>query len=268
MIEFVQYILDESAWLYTRIYQNRLFFFDLWSFVHLWSGFVFYLFFRAARMKMPLIGLLALLFVYEVIEILFAYFAFHIFRPETIKDQVTDILVGMAGGYICLAFLRAAELAGHWRHRIITGVISFMAGATFAFFWVGFYHYTYNVSSYNTAGINLSSFSAWTSGGILIILLFLVFRRYHFLIRLGLTWLSFMIVLLAFEYFFYYLLEVRETTGYPLKPLIWGLIHGTRTLHFVYLTAPFIILSLYLFGTWLVRQSIRHQAGRNVPVVG
>lgn len=255
MIEFVEYILDESAWLYTRIYQNQLFFIDLWSFVHLWTGFVLYLLFRAAGVQKPMLLLVLLLILYEIVEVLFVYFAFMIFLPETIKDQFTDIILGISGGGLCCLMLALVNKYHDKYPVFMPAFMAFLASSSFAFFWVGFYHYKYNVDFYNTTGINVSTFAGWTLGGMLVIFLFQIFKKQMLIARLGLTWLIFFLFLLAFEYFFYYLLNVRETTGLPLKPLIFGLIHGTLTLHIVYLIAPFIFISLYTFGCWLVKRS-------------
>jgi hypothetical protein len=107
-MDLVKYILSNTDWLYTKLYQNNIFFFDLWSIVHIWSGFVLFLLLRSVRIKRPFLILLVLLTVYEVFEILFTYFAFDIFRPETIQDQFTDIAVGMFGGMLAYYFLRFA----------------------------------------------------------------------------------------------------------------------------------------------------------------
>ena len=256
-MDLVEYILSETAWLYTKIYQNNLFFFDLWSLVHLWSGFMVYLLIRAARIKRPMTVLASILALYEILEILFIYFAFMIFRPETIKDQVTDILMGMVGATASYLFLEAVIKFNIRYSKVIMAFIIFVVSSSYAFFWVGFYHYRYNVEIYNTPGLNLSTFSAWTMGGMFILYIFRLFWKIRFPYRLGLTWLLFFIALLAFEYTYYYILEVRESSGYPLKPLIFGLIHGTRTLHVFYLIAPFILIGVYELGIFLINRSLR-----------
>jgi hypothetical protein len=78
-------------------------------------------------------------------------------------------------------------------------------------------------------------------------------------LRLGLTWISYFLALLAFEYFYYYILEVRECSGLPLKPLVFGLVHGNLTLHVYYLLAPFIILSIFKLGIWLYNLGLKQE---------
>jgi hypothetical protein len=131
-----------------------------------------------------------------------------------------------------------------------------VVSSTCAFVWVGFYHYSYNLESYNTPGINVLSWLGWTSGGLFILIAFSLLRKMKLPYRLGLTWILYFHALLAFEYFYYYLLEVKEISGLPLRPLIFGLVHGTRTLHVFYIIAPFIILSIYRLGTWLYNRSV------------
>ena len=256
MIEFVNYILEQSAWLYTKIYQNQFFFFDLWSIAHFLSGFTGYLILRALRLKHPLIILLSILFLYELVEILFVYFAFMIFHPETIKDQFTDIFIGISGALGCKLYL-ASRTALQGKKEIPGRImLMFTASFAYAYFWVGFYHYHYNVEAYNTPGINWSTALAWTLGGILILMVYSFAPVKNAIVRAGLAWLAHFIVLLVFEYFYYYILEVRETTGLPLKPLIFGVCHGTRKMHIFYIIAPFIIILLYTLGEWLVSRAV------------
>ena len=156
-MNFIDYFMNETSWLYTKIYQNDLFFFDLWSFVHLWSGFSVYLLLRAIGFKKPLTTLISILAIYEIIEILFIYFAFSIFKPETIKDQFTDIILGISGGLISLIFMDLLVRYNERYPRLLLTFIMFVVSSTCAFVWVGFYHYRYNVDFYNTPGINVSS---------------------------------------------------------------------------------------------------------------
>lgn len=263
MTEFVSYILDKSAWLYTRIYQNEFFFFDLWSILHLLSGFAIFMSLRAMHSKRPLVILISILVLYEIVEILFAYFAFNIFRPETIKDQFTDIFIGIAGGLLCSLYLSFAGSSGSKKQIPALLILMLVASFTYAFIWTGFYQYHYNVDSYNTPGINWSTVSAWTSAGMLILLLFSFLPLKHITVRVIFSWLGYFISLLIFEYFYYYILEVRETSGIPLKPLIFGLVHGTRKLHVFYLIAPFLIISLFSFGKWLLNLAIKTKAQKS-----
>ena len=51
--QLVLWIRDQTGWLYHQVYQNQLFFFDLWSLAHLWSGFVLFSILLAIKVKYP-----------------------------------------------------------------------------------------------------------------------------------------------------------------------------------------------------------------------
>jgi uncharacterized membrane protein YeaQ/YmgE (transglycosylase-associated protein family) len=202
-----------------------------------------------------LLILAVILVAYEVFEILFVYIAFMIFRPETIKDQFTDIFLGVAGGLLCFLFLALVRKFHKRYPEPVHAFIFFVISSSYAFIWVGSYHYKYNVSFYNTPVINISTLIGWTVGGMFILYMYRLFRKRYWLIRISLTWMLYFLALMVFEYFFYYILEVRETSGHPLKPLLFGLVHGTRTLHVFYIIVPFILVAVYEFGLWLVSRA-------------
>ncbi|MEK7719534.1 MAG: hypothetical protein AAB347_07975, partial [Bacteroidota bacterium] len=94
----VIWIRQQTAWLYLQVYQNQIFFIDLWSLAHFWSGFVIFILLLVIRSKQPWLWLTVGLALYEIAEILMLYVSLHVFNPETIKDQFTDIFVGILGG--------------------------------------------------------------------------------------------------------------------------------------------------------------------------
>jgi hypothetical protein len=255
-MDFVEYILAETDWLYTRIYQNDFLFFDLWSIVHLWCGFVILLLLRAFRIRPAIPFLFMILFLYELAEILFIYFAFDLFRPETIKDQVTDLVVGMLGGFLSAWLLSyAVKHASSHRYLVLSGMMM-LASLTYAFPWVGFYQYHYDISFYNTPGINVFAYVWWTLGGCYLLGVYWFFRKKKFILRLALTWIIYTVSLLVAEYFGYYVFKIHENSDVELNPLIFGLIHGTRTMHIFYLICPFLIILLYSIAVWLMNRII------------
>jgi hypothetical protein len=88
-----------TAPLYTILYKSQYFFIDCWSFVHFISGFVIVSLTLRRGGSRPLMILMAVLLSWEVLEITFIYMAIHVFRPETIPDQFTDIIIGFIGGF-------------------------------------------------------------------------------------------------------------------------------------------------------------------------
>jgi hypothetical protein len=252
-MDVVQYILAETSWLYTKIYQNDLLFLDLWSIVHFWSAFVILLLLRAFRIRPAFPFLFLILFLYELAEILFIYFAFDLFRPETLKDQVTDLLVGLAGGILSLWLLKYAMKYFRSRRYIVLSGMMLLAASTYAFPWVGFYDYHYDVEAYNTGGgMNFYTYLTWTVAGSILLQIFHLLKKQKLFLRILITWTSYFIALLLFEFITYYLFGIHENSVEGASALIFGLIHGTRVMHVFYLICPFLIIMLYGIGVWLL----------------
>lgn len=81
-----------EAFLNIILIDNDFIFLNLWSFVHLSSGFLLH---RYVTKKFWL--LLLILFVYELIEFLLWGV---MFKPETGIDMVWDLVIGMLGALI------------------------------------------------------------------------------------------------------------------------------------------------------------------------
>ncbi len=99
LAEILKFIRINTEWLYTVLYHNKYFFFDYWSLVHFFSGFFIPVILSNLRIRRIYFITFLLLVLYEVVEISLIYVAFNIFKPETIKDQITDIIVGFFGCY-------------------------------------------------------------------------------------------------------------------------------------------------------------------------
>ncbi len=88
--------------MYTVLYRSPWFFFDLWSLNHFFSGMLVIFLARRYRIgdRARWTILMALLLGWEALEILFLYISVHVFLPETIPDQFTDIVVGVLGALL------------------------------------------------------------------------------------------------------------------------------------------------------------------------
>lgn len=132
----VIWIKQQTAWLYLQVYQNHMFFVDLWSLAHFWSGFVVVILLLVVRSKQPWLLLTVGLTLYEIVEILMLYVSLHVFNPETIKDQFTDIFVGILGGLFGYLFIFQK-----FRLKIaffkILDFESVFVSMTYSFIWVG-----------------------------------------------------------------------------------------------------------------------------------
>jgi len=239
-------IISYTEWLYTKLYQNDYFFLDLWSFVHLWFGFIITVILLSKKVKKLFIILLSLLLFYEVLEILIAYFALGIFKPETFKDQFTDIVVGMTGGLVAAVIIRYYTLNVAKKTKNLEIGLMLFASFTYAFCWVGFYGYAYNIEFFNSKGINWFAWLLWTTGSFLSILFFSKLSNYSFLFNFLTTWAVYFFVLLLVELIGYHLLNIQEISEPRSKALVFNLIHGTSLLHFFYVFSPFFFISLFL----------------------
>ena len=152
MEHFVIWIRQISAWLYVPIYQNRLFFIDFWSFVHLWSGLMLLAVFVALKFKRAFVWLIGILALYEIFEISLIYFALGFFYPETIKDQLTDILIGIVGGVIGYLYLSRRQNKTEEIEPVFN-VEFLLVSVTIAFIWTGNFN---SFVSYSASGNSFS----------------------------------------------------------------------------------------------------------------
>ena len=243
---FYNWFYLRTNWLYTKIFETELFFFDYWSLVHFLSGFVIIILLMAFRLNQKWLWLIGLLIIYELIEIGFLFFALHIFKPESLKDQVTDLVVGSFGGWISyrLISLRSEKA---FPDKLLRKFPLIFTSVTLAFIWVGNYQYQYNVSILNTPGLNLWAFFLWCIGGFYTLELYVVLKKNinNKYTRLIYLWIVYFAAMLIVEFIGYDWLHISEIGNIDNKPLIFGLIHGSFWLHLYYLSAPFLMILLY-----------------------
>jgi hypothetical protein len=241
-MEFIRTIVlairENTEWLYTVIYQNQLFFIDYWSFMHFFSGFILLAIISIFTKKNVISKLILFLLSYELIEISLYFISLNIFKPEIIKDQLTDVIIGLLGGLLWLSLARLKD------NTISSKASKVMTSFIISFLWVGFYNYKYNIKFLNTEGLNLWSFSLWFIGSNIIISLFQLIRNRfdNLLISISLHYLSYISALIILEMVGQEVLQIHEISKSNSQPLIFNLIHGNNFLHIFYLTAPFTLL--------------------------
>lgn len=243
---FYHWFYLHTNWLYAKIFENELFFFDYWSLVHFWSGLVIFMLIVAFKFNRKWLWLIGLLLTYELLEIGFLFFALHIFKPETLKDQVTDLLVGSLGGWVSYQLISLTSDKA-FSYKFLQKFPLVFSSSTLAFVWVGNYQYQYNISFLNTPGLNLWAFFLWWIGGYYILEVYLVLKKninnkYNQLIYL---WILYFIVILIVEFIGYAGLHISEIGNVNNTSLIFGLIHGNFWLHLYYMFAPFLMIGFY-----------------------
>lgn len=239
----LKFIRENTDWLYTVIYQNQFFFLDYWSVVHFLSGFFLpVILYNLNSKRIYSISILILVF-YEIVEISLIYLAFNIFRPETIKDQFTDLIIGSLG--IVLTWKsRYTQLNEKTYSFYLPSILS---SFIVSFLWVGFNNYRYNIEILNTAGLNIWAFSWWFAG-----------LQFIFFVAEGLKkeiknkfilyqtiYLIYFLCLLTIEYLGYNVFNIRKISDTENSALVLNLIHGTTQLHIFYLIAPFLAFLFY-----------------------
>jgi hypothetical protein len=195
---------------------------------------------------------------WELLELLFLYVALGIFLPETLKDQCTDILVGLLGGGLCLVVLRWQAGSIRRQHAAAALVVAL----TLPFLWVGSYGYRYNHPILNSEGLNWWAFLLW------------------FVASLGLSWhyaasqrrsgsrigaflqtaLLYLPLLVCVEYFGFVILGIQETAN-AAEPLVFGLIHGSPVLWTAYLAAPVCNTAAYLVARGHLQRALAPRRG-------
>lgn len=254
MYGMVNWIKENTAWLYTKIYESPVFFFDYWSMVHLYSGISLFILLTSLKIRNRWTWLSIILFSYEVMEITLGYVALNIFEPETIKDQFTDIGVGYLGGFIGQYLLKEKNIFHSVFNKKIDyrHIVAVHAALTIAFLWVGNYGYQYNQPLLNSPGLNWYAFLLWFIG----LVTYLTVYSFYFknilkntFLLILFSWLCAFTVILIIEYVGYYILfihMVSHNVSYNINSaLILGVIHGTKYLHIFYVSAPLIGIAVF-----------------------
>lgn len=249
-------VYSHTGWLYLKLFENRIFFIDFWSVAHLWTGWVLLFLFQAMGCRRKWLWIPLILFLYELSEILFLLFALDIFRAETLKDQVTDMVVGLMGAFLAFLVLRLKPGKKRTWPLIPDGVALFSA-TTIAFAWVGLYGYKYNFQLFNSPGLNYWAFANWSAGGYLLArtYLWLKKRTGNILLAFPALWAAYFTILLGLEAFGYHVMQVREISLVDSHPLVFGLIHGSGGLHLYYLLFPLLITGLYEASAVIARRA-------------
>ena len=98
-MELVAFIVQIADFLNTVIFQSSFIYLNLWSILHLTSG---YLIVKYYLKSGDLHKLFFLLVLYEMFEMLTIYLGFGLFRAEIPQDILWDLLIGLIGGYIAV----------------------------------------------------------------------------------------------------------------------------------------------------------------------
>lgn len=250
MDTFFLSIRDNSDWLYSIIFEYKWFYYDLWSFVHLWSGGIFFAALSAYSIKWRWVKLLLLLFISGFVETSISVGTFNLFESERSLGIFNDIATGMIGGYIMNWFLK-------WKYTKERSkwLALFISALTVAFLWVGSYGYNYSITFFNSPFINWWALTAWGVSGMIMIFIFdYIKSKKNFILGVTLTWFTYIVILFAVEYIAYHMIALREVSE-GTTPLIFDIVHGNTIMHIYYTTAPLYFIGLYTLLKYLFKRS-------------
>lgn len=256
MDTFFLHIRDNSDWLYSIIFEYKWFYYDLWSFVHLWSGGIFFAALSAYKAKWKWVKLLILLSVLGFFETSISIGSFNLLESERSLGIFNDIATGMIGGYIMNWFLK-------WKYTKNRSkwLALFISSLTIAFTWVGSYGYKYSITFFNSPHINWWALTAWSVSGMIMIFVFdYIKSKKNYFWGIVLTWLIYIILLFTVEYIAYHMIALREVSE-GTTPLIFDIVHGNTIMHIYYTTAPLYFMWLYVFLKFLFKKSTQEGEG-------
>lgn len=251
MDNFLLNIRDNSEWLYSIIFKYKWFYYDLWSFVYLWIGGIFFALLSAFSSKGKWLKLLLILSIFAFIENSISMKTLKLFESDRLLGIFNDIATGMIGGYFIYWFLK-------WKYtkKRSKWLALFISSITVSFLWVGFYGYRYSITFFNSPHINWWALTAWSGSGMIMIFVFNYLKdKINYLWGVIITWLTYISLLVAVEYIAYHLISLREVTE-GTTPLIFDIIHGSRIMHVYYTTAPLYFIGMFVLLRFLFKKSI------------
>ncbi|NLX65259.1 MAG: hypothetical protein GXZ19_00515 [Bacteroidales bacterium] len=246
---FFENIRNNTDWLHCLIVEYKLFYIDLWSFIHLVTGAALLLLLSASGSKRVFTTLFLLLVLFEITEISFFIGVLKLFMPEKTLDVFNDIAIGMLGGWIIHIILI-------WKRRAVYAkwIFAAISAAFVSFVWVGWYGYSYNHSFFNSSCINWWALTCWSFSGFLIIVInYHLEKKINFPVAFFITSVIYLAALVVVEYIAYHSFHLHETT-LNANPMIFNIIHGNKTMHIYYLTAPLFYILVFKFSNHFLKK--------------
>lgn len=258
MASLMHFIRQYTVWLHHTLFEYGLFYIDLWSLVHFWSGLVLFTALSARGWKNRWRWLAFFLFAFEVVEATIFISIMKMFMPEKLPDSFTDILIGLAGGYLVYFFFE--------NRKIIEGCsnlfLYWLASGTVAFVWTGNSNYIFVNTTFNTQGINWLVLLVWMIIGIAILFFYEKLKRINLgcLKSASICWIVYIPIMLIFLQSSSNLLYAgegfKEINGSQVKSIATN---GVKA--FFYLTSPLFFIGVYqllysLFRKYFIKYNI------------
>jgi len=256
MRDAMHFIREFTVWLHQPLFECGLFYIDLWSLVHFWSGMIVFVGLSALGWEKRWSWLGFFLLAFELVEATIFISIMKMFRPEKLPDCFTDIIIGMAGGYLIYLLFEKWKIT-----RFHSKLFLFWhTAATLSFLWTGNSGYIFNNLNYDTTGFNWLVFIAWMIGGILILYFFDKMRvlNHNTLKSIFLTWIVYLVPMLILSVSTSNMLFASEASQVNYSHLRQSLpVEATKS--FFWLTAPFFFIALYFLLNLLFSRYVSTQ---------
>lgn len=242
MANLMHFIRQYTVWLHHTLFDYGLFYIDLWSLVHIWSGLILFTALSARGWKNRWRWLAFFLFAFEVVEATIFISIMKMFMPEKLPDSFTDIFVGLAGGYFVYFLYEKRRIPVNYSKLFLY----WLASVTVAFVWTGNSDYVFSNPIFNTQGINWWVFLGWMTAGIAILAFYEKLKNLRFS---GLksasiccmAYIPVMLILLNVASSLLYAGEaLNESNDYFVK-----YIQANGAKAFFYLTSPLFFIGVY-----------------------
>lgn len=168
MLHLMKFIRECTVWLHQPLFESGMFYLDLWSLVHFWSGIMVFTGLTVLKWKHKWRWLAFFLFAFELVEATVFISILKMFRPEKLPDCFTDIFVGMAGGALVWYLFEKRKWAGNFALFFVF----WLAAGTVSFLWTGNFGYIFRDATENSAGFNWWIFLFWLVAGIGILFIY------------------------------------------------------------------------------------------------
>jgi hypothetical protein len=250
MKESMQFIREFTVWLHHPLFEYGLFYVDLWSLVHFWSGMILFAALSALAWKNRWKWLFLFLFGFEVVEAFIFISIMKMFMPEKLPDSFTDIFIGLSGGYL-IWFLFEKKKINKSGTKFF---LFFLASVTISFLWTGNNKFEFSKPMFNTPGINWWIFLCWMLAGIGILFMYekLKSSKNSKVKTVTITWLAYLTALLILIYGTSTLVNAGEV--FDLHSCFFKVVPANRANVFFYFTSPLFFISLYQLLTALFRK--------------
>jgi hypothetical protein len=240
MKESMQFIREFTVWLHHPIFEFGLFYIDLWSLVHLWSGIVLFTALSSLEWKNRWRWLFYFLFGFELVEAFIFISIMKMFRPEKLPDSFTDIVIGFAGGYLILFLFEKKKI----NQRFSKLFLFILTSGTVSFLWTGNNKFEFSNPMFNTPGINWWVFLCCMLSGIGILFFYekLINLKINKIKMVAITWMTYISILIILVYSTSTLANAGAVID---SGSLFKVIQGSGTKTIFYFTSPFFFISLY-----------------------